>query len=316
MNQPLTFQCSYREKDADPTLPNESGHAICEVAIPIFGEDQPLAVLDVIAQRGQSFNEKDITLLRDLTDLATNAIINTRNHWRISQEKLNLDQILHQLRPFVPETVKRIVEKDPSAPSLGKRDVDLSVLFLDVAGYTKISESLTREKVNFIIEKYFSSFLDVIYGYEGDINETAGDGLMVLFQGRAKQNALNASRAALDIRQKATEINSELERRFEPVYVNMGINSGIASVGMTKFNGAAGTRMTFTATGPVTNLAARIASAAVDGDILVGHETATRIKSEIRLHDRGVMRFKNVREEMRVFSLVPSHSAEDPCGLN
>jgi class 3 adenylate cyclase len=300
LDQPLTYQCSYRD---DETTGGAEG-AVCEVALPIHDGKKPLAVLDVIAKDGQSFDELDITLLKDLADLATNAIVNTRNHWRMAQEKLNMDQILTHLRPFVPETVQRIVEKDPSAPSLEKRDVDVSVLFLDVAGYTKISEHLTQEKVNFIIEKYFSSFLDVIYAHEGDINETAGDGLMVIFQGTAEENALDASRASLEIRKRTLEINDELKGRFQPIDVNMGINSGVASVGMTRFDGAAGTRMTFTATGPVTNLAARIAAAAKEGDILVGPETAERIKKEITLHDRGPKRFKNVEEEVRIFSLI------------
>ena len=66
-----------------------------------------------------------------------------------------------------------------------------------------------------------------------------------------------------------------------PLQVNMGINSGSASLGMTQFHGTAGTRMTFTASGPVTNLASRIASTATEGDILVGPETAHRIEKEI-----------------------------------
>jgi class 3 adenylate cyclase len=127
---------------------------------------------------------------------------------------------------------------------------------------------------------------------------------MVIFQGTERENALNASRAALDIHARTTEIRKELEGRFEPIQVNMGINSGIASVGMTKFRGAAGTRMTFTASGPVTNLAARIASASVGDDILVGPETAARIKDEIIFFDRGLMHFKNVKGEVRVYSLV------------
>jgi class 3 adenylate cyclase len=73
---------------------------------------------------------------------------------------------------------------------------------------------------------------------------------------------------------------------------------------MTRFHGAAGIRMTFTATGSVTNLAARIASAAIEGDILIGPETAKRIKNEIPLLDRDLMSFKNVRDEVQVFSLV------------
>jgi class 3 adenylate cyclase len=182
--------------------------------------------------------------------------------------------------------------------------VDVSILFLDIAGYSRISESLSRQKVTFIIEKYFSSYLDVIYQWGGDINETAGDGLMVIFRGEPEENAFNAVRAALDIHKRTVEINDELESRFEPVEVNMGINSGEASVGMTKFHGTAGTRMTFTATGPVTNLAARIASKATNGDILVGRETAKRIEAEISLYDRGVKRFKNLKGKHQVFSLL------------
>lgn len=275
-----------------------------DIALPIYDDDKPLAVLEIIAKEGNTFTDRDVILLNDLAQLATNAIVNARRHWKMSQEKLSMDKILAHLRPFVPETVRRIVEKDPSAPLMGKQDLDISVLFLDVAGYTKISENLTREKVNFIIEKYFSNFLDVIYNFEGDINETAGDGLMVIFQGDKEKNGLDAGRAALAIRERTLEINKELEGRFEPIHVNMGINSGIASVGMTKFSGAAGTRMTFTATGPVTNLAARVASAATHGDILAGPETAARIEKEIPLYGRGTMAFKNVKEEVRVFSLV------------
>jgi len=275
----------------------------CDIALPIYDEGKTLAVLELIAKKGKCFSERDVVFLRDLTQLATNAIVNARSHWKMSQEKLNMDRILTHLRPFVPETVQRIVEKDPASPHLGKRDMDVSVLFLDVAGYTKISESLTQEKVNFIIEKYFSSFLDIIYQQGGDINETAGDGLMAIFQGEPQKNALNAARAALEVRQKTLEINTELQGRFEPMSVNMGINSGIASVGMTQFHGAAGTRMTYTASGPVTNLAARIAGAATDGDILVGPETARRIRKEIQLRDLGKMTFKNVKGDVDVFSL-------------
>ena len=62
--------------------------------------------------------------------------------------------------------------------------------------------------------------------------------------------------------------------------------------------------MTFTATGPVTNLASRIASAAKEGDILVGPETAKRVKGQFTLYERGSMQFKNIQEAIRVHSLV------------
>ena len=302
--QPTTIQCRTDPTGDRPPKAAGADDSMCEIALPIHDGERMLAVLDVIAKEGRSFNQRDLTLLKDLADLAANAIVNTREHWKMAQEKLNLDQILAHLRPFVPETVQKIVEKNPAAPSLEKRDTDVSILFLDVAGYTRISETLTREKVNFIIEKYFSDFLDVIYAHEGDINETAGDGLMIIFQGTERENALNAAKTALDIHARTAEITKEIEGRFEPIQVNMGINSGIASVGMTKFLGATGTRMTFTASGPTTNLAARIASAAAGGDILLGPETRARIKDGMILFDRGLMHFKNVKKGVRVYSLI------------
>ncbi|MBI4965771.1 MAG: rubredoxin [Desulfomonile tiedjei] len=276
-----------------------------EIVFPICEGDRPLAVLDAIARPGsEGLSQKDFMLLKDLVELASNVIKNARNHWRMSQEKLTVDRILEHLRPFVPSTVQRIVEKDPSAPDLEKKDIDVTVLFLDVAGYTRISETQSRDKVTFIIEKYFSSFFDIISDDGGDVNETAGDGLMVIFQGRPKQTALSAVKAALEIRGKTLEINDELKDRFAPVEVNMGINSGIAAVGMNRFAGSSGTRMTFTASGPVTNVAARIASAAKHGDILVGPETASRVREDTKLFDRGLMNFKNVQAPVQVFSLV------------
>ncbi len=300
-------------------FPNQTGmplsaaaavpEGVCEIVVPIYHDNKPLAVLDAIAAPGFALGEEDLVVLQDLAELAANVIRNARGHWRIAQDKLTVDSILKHLRPFVPSTVQRIVEKNPEAPSLEKRDSQVSVLFLDVAGYTRISETQTREKVSFIIEKYFSAFLDIIHSHDGDINETAGDGFMVIFQGVGGQAALGACKAALEISEKTREINEELQNRFPPVLINMGINSGIASVGMTKFQGSTGTRTTFTATGPVTNVASRIASAAKDGDILIGPQTAGHVKGRLELYPRGFMRFKNVAEPLEVFSLVRGEAA-------
>lgn len=276
-----------------------------EIAFPIFEDEKVLAVLSIIADKGTRFGKKDIALLQDLSDLATNVIKNAKRHWTVSQEKMTADKILGHLEKFVPESVKKIVKRDPDAPEFEKKEKDVSILFLDVAGYTRMSQLLDKVKVNFIIEKYFSSYLDYIYRFNGDINETAGDGLMVIFQDldHAK-NAFHAVQTAMAIRERTLEINRELEGRFAPVTVNMGINSGPALVGMTRFAGSVGSRMTYTASGPVTNLAARIASAARNGQILIGPETARRLSGRVSMEDLGEKKFKNLDSPIEVYSLV------------
>lgn len=310
LGEPLTFQCSIDTLSLASEAEKGGAAGICEIALPIYDHDERLGVLNVITEKGRSLDERDIVLLSDLADLITNAIINAKKYMAVAQEKLTLERIMDHIKHFVPETVQRIVQKNPDAPELEKKDVDVSILFLDMADYTRISESLTQDKVNFIIEKYFSSFLDVIYAFDGDVNETAGDGLMAIFQGEQTQHVLNACNAALEIRRRTVEINRELDGMFRPIVVNVGINSGTASVGMSRFEGKSGTRMTFTASGSPTNLASRLASAAADGDILVGPETARRARDSLTLFDRGWMHFKNVQNRVQVFSLVPLYCGD------
>jgi len=308
LNKPAAVSlCTASEEDSASQItdgwPIEN---VCEVALPIYDGQVPLAVLNVVTRRDCPLRDEDMILLKDLVELATNAILNAKQYSVMAREKLTLERILGHIRTFVPETVQRIIEKNPDAPELDRVERDVSILFLDLADYTRISEFFTSDKVSFIVEKYFSSYLDVIYSKDGDVNETAGDGLMAIFQGPEDINALNAVAAALEIRRRTLEINDELRGIFFPVVVNMGINSGIAAVGMSKFSGIAGTRTTFTAAGSVTNLAARLASAAKDGDILLGPETARRIKDKTTLFDRGQMHFKNVQQDVHVYSLVPA----------
>jgi class 3 adenylate cyclase len=130
---------------------------------------------------------------------------------------------------------------------------------------------------------------------------------MVIFQsdGDRTRHALNAARAAFEIHAKLAALNGEFAGIYPPVSIHVGINSGTAFVGATKLDAAGGGRWTFTASGPTTNLAARIAALAKGGQIMVGPETAERIKGHYVLEDTGEHQLKNVSEPVRVFRLVP-----------
>jgi class 3 adenylate cyclase len=216
-----------------------------------------------------------------------------------------LENIKTHLGRFVPESVKRIIESKPDNPDLRKQSRDVSVLFLDIAGYTRMSEAVEVEKMNFFVEMYFSSFLDDIHQNKGDINETAGDGLMIIFQEEEKTlHAMNAVKTALSIQEKVRSINGDLDGHFQPILVNIGINSGKALVGSTSFEGITGIRSTFTASGSVTNIAARIGQIAENGKILVGEDTAKRIEGKFPLKDLGPKELKNVKKPIRIFQVL------------
>ncbi len=112
-----------------------------------------------------------------------------------------LEQVKGELSKFVPEAVTKLLEKNPDARELEKREADVSVLFLDVEGYTRLSEELPAQRLNRMIQDYFSSFLEIIRAHHGDVNETAGDGLMVIFQseGNPAGHARNAAGTAFQL---------------------------------------------------------------------------------------------------------------------
>src|SRR2546422_7207701 len=100
-------------------------------------------------------------------------------------------------------------------------------------------------------------------------------------------------------------LNEEYGGVFPAIQLHMGINSGEALVGATKLGGAGSERWTFTASGPTTNIAARLAGSATGGEIIVGPSTADRIRQHFVLEALGERAFKNVSQPLTVFRVIP-----------
>jgi class 3 adenylate cyclase len=227
------------------------------------------------------------------------------NQLQASMRKVEiLESVKENLSKFVPVTVSRMIEKSPTNAIPESKKQDLSVLFVDIEGYTKLCEELGSSETNEVIEKHFSAFMDAIYANNGDVNETAGDGLMVLFLNEdEKANALEAAQAALSIREKSSRIFEECSALHRPLDINMGINSGQALVGAAKFETYSGSRWTYTARGNLTNVAARIGAQASGGSIYLSKSTAERVKDHFSPKPRGRFKLKHVSEEIEIFEL-------------
>jgi class 3 adenylate cyclase len=198
-----------------------------------------------------------------------------------------------------------MIEQSPTGDNLKQKKQDLSILFLDIEGYTRLCEKLGSDEVNFVIEKHFSVFMDAIHANRGDVNETAGDGLMVLFLDEdQKKNALDAVRTALTIQKETQQIFSTIGSLYKPLEINMGINSGTALVGAAKFDSYTGSRWTYTARGGPVNLAARIGKLATGGRILVSRQTSERLAGQYHTHSLGRFELKNISGEIEIFQLT------------
>lgn len=218
-----------------------------------------------------------------------------------------LQKIKSILSNFVPDTAKRIIEKDPDRALLDKYIQDATILFLDIEGFTTLVQEHPQNRVNRAIESYFSMFLEVIQRKLGDINETAGDGMMVIFlHSDPVQHARNAVQAALEIQKQCGRIAESQDSYLFPITVNIGISSGEVYLGSTKMRGTEGDRWTFTASGSVTILAARLSDYGSGGQILISEESARRLDQGFSLNALGRASLKNVKDSGNIYQVVPS----------
>jgi class 3 adenylate cyclase len=289
-----------------------------ELAVPIFFRDHLTGLLALGPKRsGAAYTTDDLRLLRMLANQSAVALEHAKAYAALEAANAELKvalrrvEILESIRAslakFVPRTVQALIEQAPEAPELDKREADVSVLFVDIVGYTRLSARLEPERVNRLVERYFGSYLDEILRRGGDVNETAGDELMVIFQdGEPRRHARAAVLTALGILRRTRQINAELAGESEPIAVHIGVNSGRATVGATKIEGATGTRWTYTASGQVTNLAARLAAIAEGDAVLAGPETRARLGTEFLFEEVGAQALKNIEEPIRVFRVAPA----------
>ena len=93
-----------------------------------------------------------------------------------------LHQVNDHFAKFVPESARRLLAAGAEVPELSMREDDVSVLFLDISGYSHLSQQMSPRVTQCISRTVFSVFLDCIHAADGDINEIAGDGLWPSFR--------------------------------------------------------------------------------------------------------------------------------------
>ncbi len=297
---------------ADPRFAEASAPALAaygalgaEVVVPLSFQDVVHALLVLGPKRSEAaYTAEDLELLETVADQAAVAVANAEAHRRVLDYARELERSLMirtNLAKFVPQRVRQLIEESPEAPSFDKRETDVTVLFADITGYTRLTARLAPDDLDALVERYFGAFLDEIVKHGGDVNETAGDGLMVIFhEGEHPRAAVDAARA---IHRRAAEIGAELAPRFEPFAMHVGVNTGPALLGATKIEGRAGTRWTYTASGMTTNIAARLAAQAGGGEIVLSSSTLDRLGADLPVEDLGLRELKNVDGPVRLFRL-------------
>jgi predicted ATPase/class 3 adenylate cyclase len=213
---------------------------------------------------------------------------------------------------FAPTAVSKEIDANPASPDLtdlAAKDCDVSILFADLAGYTRMAELMERRQLAELVSRAFSRFIDEIQRYDGILLEIRGDELFVLFGDEDRsRHVWKAANAALAISRAASGLKEELLGVPLPLVMNIGINSGVASVGLHSVEASSGSRWRYGASGTVVNIAARVRELARDGSILMSADSVARVSNDFVLEDVGEHSLKNIRNRIRIYRLVGERS--------
>jgi adenylate cyclase len=189
--------------------------------------------------------------------------------------------------------------------------VEASVLFVDIRGFTALSENKTPEMIVDLLNDYLTRVTDSVIKHGGHVNKFVGDEAMAVFGAPAANpsHAQAAIRAALEIQDEIAELNRQKKMNGMKIGVGVGINSGE----MLSGNLGSQRRMEYTVIGDNVNIASRLTKVAKAGEILISQKTFDAIgekKSELRFEARGKAPVKGRQAHVIVFSVTRSKGEE------
>ena len=200
-----------------------------------------------------------------------------------------------------PHVVEQLI-RDPMALKLGGETKEISVVFADIRGYTRLSESMPPEEVMNLINRYLKIMCEAIWEEEGTLTAFQGDALMAIFNAPLPQNthALQAVRAAWKMRLAVQEYQRSHPLEA-PVSFGIGVNTGLATVGNV---GAQERMQNYTAIGDVVNVASRLQNNVGDNNILLNEPTYLQVYRYVQAGQAFALSVKNKSQPLTVRYLM------------
>ena len=219
-------------------------------------------------------------------------------------ESIHRKKVLNAFKKYVaPEVVDEIAKKGDFQIKLGGENKDIAVLFVDIRGFTTMSEILEPEQVVEILNRYLNLTTNAIFKNKGTLDKFVGDATMAVFNSPFDLDdyEFRAVCAAMDIVEGGAALEEKLMKEFgRTIGFGVGVNCGPAVVG----NVGCEFRMDFTAIGDTVNTAARLEANAKKGQVLISDAVYERVKERVEVEEIGEIPLKGKSKGVNVYSVI------------
>jgi adenylate cyclase len=226
---------------------------------------------------------------------------NKRLEERVQEQVAQLERLGRLKRFFSPQLAELILSGDAEDPLKTHRR-EITVVFLDLRGFTSFAEIAEPEEVMGVLREYHGEIGKLILEHEGTLEHFAGDGMMIFFNDPVPipNPARQAIRMALAMRERLKELTIKWRKLGYELDFGVGIAQGYATIGEIGFEG----RWDYGAIGTVTNLASRLCGEAKAGEVLVPQRLFGIVEELVEAEPVGELSLKGFHRPIAAFNIL------------
>lgn len=225
----------------------------------------------------------------------------------VDEQVAMLERASNLRRYLSPQVAESVVSQGAELGATTR--AELSIVFVDIRGFTALSEQTEPEDVATTLNGFLTAMTDIVFEFGGTLDKYIGDAVMVFFNDPLPQedHAERAVRMALKMQLVLDDLCRRLSRAaFAEITAGIGISTGFVTVG----NFGSPTRLEYTAIGNHVNLASRLADEAAPGEILVSERTLALVpRGIVTAEPAGERRLKGVNRPIRLYSITAASDA-------
>jgi class 3 adenylate cyclase len=220
---------------------------------------------------------------------------------RVADQVAELERVGRLKRFFSPQLAELIVGGGAEDPLKSHRR-EVTVVFLDLRGFTAFAETAEPEEVMGVLREYHAAMGRLVLEHDGTLERFTGDGMMIFFNDPVPvpDPAPRAVRMAVAMRTRVAEIAATWRNRGYDLDLGIGVAQGYATIGAIGFEG----RWDYGAIGTVTNLAARLCGEARAGQILVPRRVLGLVEDIVTVEPVGDLALRGFLKPVAAFNII------------
>jgi len=293
----------------DIMMPEMDGYEVCRrLKSDDKTKDIPVVFISAMGDSGDETKGFDLGAADYITKPFSPPVIKARIRSILALKEKNeqLTQLSKRLSRYLSPQVYELIFSGQRDVLIESQRKKLTVFFSDIANFTSTAESMEPEDLTTVLNTYLDEMAEIAINHGGTIDKFVGDAVMVFFGDPktkgVQEDALACVSMAIDMVEKLKLLQSQWQKAgiLHPFRVRIGINTGYCTVG----NFGSKSKMDYTIIGGQVNAAKRLEESAMQGQIIISHETWSYVKDKIYCIKKSPISVKGISRPVQTYQVI------------